>query len=200
MTVRHFAKSYVRFFSHELRGGLPSWFIVFWRIRYAAAFDVGVLRGSAVRSFVSKEAEWCGGVLVGTGRFELPTPRTPSECSTRLSHVPTRKEPAAMRSAASGVDSRILSLVAGFCRTAPVSRGQFEMIAFWFTRDSLRVRSGQALVPLVKTREFRMTPSANSPSQSQTASLLSFLLRVISDGRAQARGIVPERTGSRAGL
>ena len=28
--------------------------------------------------------------LVGTGRFELPTPRTPSECSTRLSHVPTR--------------------------------------------------------------------------------------------------------------
>src|SRR5580704_12146460 len=34
--------------------------------------------------------------LVGTGRFELPTPRTPSECSTRLSHVPTRKEPAAL--------------------------------------------------------------------------------------------------------
>src|SRR5947199_1805866 len=27
--------------------------------------------------------------MVGTGRFELPTPRTPSECSTRLSHVPT---------------------------------------------------------------------------------------------------------------
>src|SRR5947208_9434231 len=31
----------------------------------------------------------CGKCLVGTGRFELPTPRTPSECSTRLSHVPT---------------------------------------------------------------------------------------------------------------
>src|SRR5262252_4724058 len=31
--------------------------------------------------------------LVGTGRFELPTPRTPSECSTRLSHVPTKKGP-----------------------------------------------------------------------------------------------------------
>src|ERR1051325_2904168 len=29
-------------------------------------------------------------LLVGTGRFELPTPRTPSECSTRLSHVPTQ--------------------------------------------------------------------------------------------------------------
>ena len=27
--------------------------------------------------------------LVGTARFELATPRTPSECSTRLSHVPT---------------------------------------------------------------------------------------------------------------
>src|SRR5580700_5598265 len=32
--------------------------------------------------------------MVGTGRFELPTPRTPSECSTRLSHVPTRKDSA----------------------------------------------------------------------------------------------------------
>src|SRR5215813_1943314 len=31
--------------------------------------------------------------LVGTGRFELPTPRTPSECSTRLSHVPTIGDP-----------------------------------------------------------------------------------------------------------
>ena len=31
--------------------------------------------------------------MVGTGRFELPTPRTPSECSTRLSHVPTGKDP-----------------------------------------------------------------------------------------------------------
>ena len=31
--------------------------------------------------------------MVGTGRFELPTPRTPSECSTRLSHVPTIGNP-----------------------------------------------------------------------------------------------------------
>ncbi len=31
--------------------------------------------------------------MVGTGRFELPTPRTPSECSTRLSHVPTQDKP-----------------------------------------------------------------------------------------------------------
>ncbi len=29
--------------------------------------------------------------MVGTGRFELPTPRTPSECSTRLSHAPTEE-------------------------------------------------------------------------------------------------------------
>ena len=27
--------------------------------------------------------------MVGTARFELTTPRTPSEYSTRLSHVPT---------------------------------------------------------------------------------------------------------------
>jgi hypothetical protein len=32
----------------------------------------------------------CMILMVGTGRFELPTPRTPSECSTRLSHVPTQ--------------------------------------------------------------------------------------------------------------
>ena len=38
----------------------------------------------------SCERTECVGVeMVGTGRFELPTPRTPSECSTRLSHVPT---------------------------------------------------------------------------------------------------------------
>jgi hypothetical protein len=46
--------------------------------------------------------------MVGTGRFELPTPRTPSECSTRLSHVPTRKEPAAMHLRQMGFNSRIL--------------------------------------------------------------------------------------------
>src|SRR5213594_3746681 len=38
------------------------------------------------RGFATKKI---GQELVGTGRFELPTPRTPSECSTRLSHVPT---------------------------------------------------------------------------------------------------------------
>ena len=35
--------------------------------------------------------------MVGTGRFELPTPRTPSECSTRLSHVPTEGIRSAIR-------------------------------------------------------------------------------------------------------
>jgi hypothetical protein len=43
----------------------------------------------------AKKRKHNGEPMVGTGRFELPTPRTPSECSTRLSHVPTRKEPAA---------------------------------------------------------------------------------------------------------
>jgi hypothetical protein len=49
--------------------------------------------------------------LVGTGRFELPTPRTPSECSTRLSHVPTGKN--RPRSASGGgVNSRDFTLAA----------------------------------------------------------------------------------------
>jgi hypothetical protein len=46
------------------------------------------------RRFARTQTDFWG-TMVGTGRFELPTPRTPSECSTRLSHVPTRKEPAA---------------------------------------------------------------------------------------------------------
>ena len=47
--------------------------------------------GSANRSGYASELVVKGKKrgLVGTGRFELPTPRTPSECSTRLSHVPT---------------------------------------------------------------------------------------------------------------
>jgi len=51
--------------------------------------------------------------MVGTGRFELPTPRTPSECSTRLSHVPTDRNPL-RRAAADGVDLRILHYGSNF--------------------------------------------------------------------------------------
>ena len=42
--------------------------------------------------------------LVGTSRFELLTPRTPSECSTRLSHVPT------LVRAGTGVPRRVVSV------------------------------------------------------------------------------------------
>src|SRR5580704_7135015 len=52
--------------------------------------------------------------MVGTGRFELPTPRTPSECSTRLSHVPTRKEPAAAHPQRMGSNQSILPPAAPF--------------------------------------------------------------------------------------
>ena len=53
--------------------------------------EVGVLRRSAVRGWKTVQAELKKRrSMVGTGRFELPTPRTPSECSTRLSHVPTQ--------------------------------------------------------------------------------------------------------------
>src|ERR1700683_2489405 len=47
--------------------------------------------------------------MVGTGRFELPTPRTPSECSTRLSHVPTRKEPAASHLQRMGLPKKFIT-------------------------------------------------------------------------------------------
>jgi hypothetical protein len=47
---------------------------------------------------VYKSMKSWANLLVGTGRFELPTPRTPSECSTRLSHVPTRRKPLLHRS------------------------------------------------------------------------------------------------------
>ncbi len=40
--------------------------------------------------------------MVGTGRFELPTPRTPSECSTRLSHVPTGRIPPLTKNLSAG--------------------------------------------------------------------------------------------------
>src|SRR5438552_3098575 len=43
-----------------------------------------VRRAGSAKIFFSEQ-------VVGTGRFELPTPRTPSECSTRLSHVPTAR-------------------------------------------------------------------------------------------------------------
>src|SRR5271157_1844053 len=42
--------------------------------------------------------------MVGTGRFELPTPRTPSECSTRLSHVPTQSSRFAAANRLRGLD------------------------------------------------------------------------------------------------
>ena len=51
--------------------------------------------------------------LVGTGRFELPTPRTPSECSTRLSHVPTVGNPLRPTRRSGGVDYRILHYPVG---------------------------------------------------------------------------------------
>jgi len=47
-------------------------------------------QAQAERSKRRETPENKGKKLVGTARFELATPRTPSECSTRLSHVPTR--------------------------------------------------------------------------------------------------------------
>ena len=85
--------------------------------------------------------EW----LVGTGRFELPTPRTPSECSTRLSHVPTGRNPQ-LRSAADGVDSEILSLAEAFFR------GRLRQGGTWPSGDGAAKAKPQALKQ-VSTRE-----------------------------------------------
>ena len=51
--------------------------------------QMGKLSASADERRRLETAHGKRGKMVGTGRFELPTPRTPSECSTRLSHVPT---------------------------------------------------------------------------------------------------------------
>src|SRR5213595_2880766 len=60
-------------------------------------------------TFCAARLSFEGAELVGTGRFELPTPRTPSECSTRLSHVPTVESRCRCESKTSGgVDQRIL--------------------------------------------------------------------------------------------
>src|SRR5215470_15945793 len=63
--------------------------------------------------------------MVGTGRFELPTPRTPSECSTRLSHVPIKINnlqdfPPNLTTRVGGLRWAFLSLSANanFCRTS----------------------------------------------------------------------------------
>ena len=76
--------------------------------------------------------------MVGTGRFELPTPRTPSECSTRLSHVPTWKKSADPGSPSDGelhsrggvsgqfyttstVAFRICSILGNICETSKLT-------------------------------------------------------------------------------
>ena len=64
--------------------------------------------------------------MVGTGRFELPTPRTPSECSTRLSHVPTAGNPLDSKSRASGgVDTKNFTPAWDFVRT--LDRGKIDL-------------------------------------------------------------------------
>src|SRR6478752_2640021 len=73
--------------------------------------------GSCRRGYSPKyrDPEWKPLIreMVGTGRFELPTPRTPSECSTRLSHVPTGRN-SQRQSLRMGVDPEILTSVRRF--------------------------------------------------------------------------------------
>lgn len=72
--------------------------------------------------------------LVGTGRFELPTPRTPSECSTRLSHVPTKRKAAVSQNWGNTAEraksdySRNDSIAAGKITTNPLWLGLDRVI------------------------------------------------------------------------
>ncbi len=60
--------------------------------------------------------------MVGTGRFELPTPRTPSECSTRLSHVPTTRKSAMQEKGCSQRKVRLDYNICGFTSERPITK------------------------------------------------------------------------------
>src|SRR5437868_14766159 len=83
--------------------------------------------------------------MVGTGRFELPTPRTPSESSTRRSHVPTEGN----RSISGGVKQYDFTPVSGARRAASGD--------FMFRFGLVRLFPAQQLEP-------RPTPTAVSRS------------------------------------
>jgi hypothetical protein len=87
--------------------------------------------------------------MVGTGRFELPTPRTPSECSTRLSHVPTRKE-SAVKNLRIGLTQEFYTTRPHSCRlVAPALQLHFPLrdlrFDFCLGFDELRDSGGNGL-------------------------------------------------------
>src|SRR5579859_2318297 len=84
--------------------------------------------------------------LVGTGRFELPTPRTPSECSTRLSHVPTGRNRPHPRERGGRVDLGILHQAQRFLR---FGAGFSSSTANWifFSTGSMRSTSTRTRCP-----------------------------------------------------
>jgi integrase len=90
-----------------------------------------------------------GEEMVGTGRFELPTPRTPSECSTRLSHVPTRKE-SAVKNLRIGLTQEFYTTRPHSCRlVAPALQLHFPLrdlrFDFCLGFDELRDSGGNGL-------------------------------------------------------
>jgi hypothetical protein len=116
--------------------------------------------------------------LVGTGRFELPTPRTPSECSTRLSHVPTGFAP--LPSAAHGVTCENFTTCSAvppctlasryWCRFMDAKRHQYQPVG--------------CSLPIIPTERFlrsegsgraarRVAGVATQPTHIERASLLN---------------------------
>src|SRR6266576_2352134 len=105
--------------------------------------------------------------LVGTGRFELPTPRTPSECSTRLSHVPTGRN-SQTTIAANGVDSRILTSdgLPQLSRTGIRSFVRLIFIAAGFVTGEIRIRvrlQARRTRPRYKTPSGAVSPTRKLP-------------------------------------
>ena len=94
--------------------------------------------------------------MVGTGRFELPTPRTPSECSTRLSHVPTERNPL-RRAAADGVDLGILHYGSSFVGSARKNAADLLFLSD-VGATFVSALPGAAVLPPPRRIEFSFLP------------------------------------------
>ena len=95
---------------------------LFVRLRYASSHTTwGASWVGPRRAYCQIGTVAAKRIMVGTGRFELPTPRTPSECSTRLSHVPTTRKSAMQEK---GCSQRKVRLDYNICGL--ISQGQSQ--------------------------------------------------------------------------
>ena len=122
--------------------------------------------------------------MVGTGRFELPTPRTPSECSTRLSHVPTRFEPERFE----GVDLQILHHGRGQSGSvrekSGESRASVDILKYWdgaFRPVAIVLRVMSIADNIASVRE-RMASAARATGRDPNEISLMAVTKTVSPG------------------